>query len=193
LKDLPALLRRLPDNCYRIYEIQSDSPDRLIRDVVVRHGVVIEQTDASEGILDRPPQSQFQPNTPETKPATPAQPDTTPAKPNASQTKPDSPPAQPDSSEAGPTSVERAWIAWNAAWQGDSPPATATVQAGDSASPEPAKHPTSPAAVPLLAAGSALVAFRLRSGWHQHLDRAMAIFGQRVAGGRRRKPPRSPR
>ncbi len=58
LNILPDILSRLPDNRYRVYEIQSDGPERLVRDVFVRQNRVIDQTDASEGIEERPPQSQ---------------------------------------------------------------------------------------------------------------------------------------
>ena len=56
LKVLPEILRRLPDDRYRVYEIQSDGPERLVRDVFVRQRRVIDQTDASEGMEERAPQ-----------------------------------------------------------------------------------------------------------------------------------------
>ena len=58
LKVLPEILRRLPENRYRVYEIQSDGPERLVRDVFVRQKRVIDQTDASEGMEERAPQMQ---------------------------------------------------------------------------------------------------------------------------------------
>jgi hypothetical protein len=64
LEVLPEILRRLPDNRYRVYEIQSDGPERLVRDVFVRQKRVIDQTDASEGMEERAPQMQIdQPDT----------------------------------------------------------------------------------------------------------------------------------
>ena len=59
LEVLPQILRRLPDNRYRVYEIQSDGPERLVRDVFVRQKHVIDQTDASEGMEERAPQMQI--------------------------------------------------------------------------------------------------------------------------------------
>ena len=61
LKVLPEILSRLPDNRYRVYEVQSDGPERLVRDVFVRQSRVIDQTDASEGMEERAPQMQPDP------------------------------------------------------------------------------------------------------------------------------------
>ena len=61
LRVLPEILRRLPDNRYRVYEIQSDGPERLVRDVFVRQKRVIDITDASEGMEERAPQTEIEP------------------------------------------------------------------------------------------------------------------------------------
>ncbi|HMO87472.1 MAG TPA: PKD domain-containing protein, partial [Lacipirellulaceae bacterium] len=60
LDNLPALFRRLPDNTYRIYLVQGDSTsvaqvDRLVIEVVVRNGRMIDPGDDAEGARDRPP------------------------------------------------------------------------------------------------------------------------------------------
>ena len=61
LDTLPNILAGLPDNRYRVYEIQADGPQRLVRDVFVRQHRVIDQTDASEGMEERPPEAQSVP------------------------------------------------------------------------------------------------------------------------------------
>ncbi len=56
LNDLQALFRNLPDNHYAIYLVQSEtSVRRLVIDVFVRNGKVIDPGDDSEGARDRPP------------------------------------------------------------------------------------------------------------------------------------------
>ncbi|HEX5470569.1 MAG TPA: hypothetical protein VFW73_01725 [Lacipirellulaceae bacterium] len=62
LADLRALFAKLPDNRYKIYLVHTDSGShRLVMDVFVRRGRVIDPSDESEGTRDRPP------NTEETK------------------------------------------------------------------------------------------------------------------------------
>ncbi len=69
LDRLPKILARLPDNRYRVYEIQADGPQRLVRDVFVRQHRVVDQTDASEGMEERPPEAQSVPRQDEAPPA----------------------------------------------------------------------------------------------------------------------------
>jgi hypothetical protein len=55
LIDLRGLFVRLPDNQYRIYLKRTDTNSRrLVIDVFVRHGRVIDPSDESEGARDRP-------------------------------------------------------------------------------------------------------------------------------------------
>jgi hypothetical protein len=56
LEDLPGLFRTLPDNHYRIYVINTETNvPRLVIDVFVRNGKMIDPGDDSEGTRDRPP------------------------------------------------------------------------------------------------------------------------------------------
>jgi hypothetical protein len=56
LGDLRGLFRTLPDNRYQIFLVRSDNNSRrLVMDVFVRRGRVIDPTDSSEGTRDRPP------------------------------------------------------------------------------------------------------------------------------------------
>lgn len=56
LDDLPALFRTLPDNRYAIYLIRTETnTERLVIEVYVRNGKVIDPGDDSEGTRDRPP------------------------------------------------------------------------------------------------------------------------------------------
>jgi hypothetical protein len=56
LNNLQALFRKLPDNHYAIYLVQSETNvRRLVIDVFVRNGKVIDPGDDSEGARDRPP------------------------------------------------------------------------------------------------------------------------------------------
>jgi hypothetical protein len=56
LNDLRAFFRTLPDNHYRIYLVRTDNNSRrLIMDVYVRRGRIIDPADDSEGTRDRPP------------------------------------------------------------------------------------------------------------------------------------------
>ena len=56
LADLPALFDRLPDNRYRIYQVQGDNGSvRLVLDVVLRDHRPVDPADASGDIRDRPP------------------------------------------------------------------------------------------------------------------------------------------
>jgi hypothetical protein len=59
LDDLRAFFASLPDNHYRIYLVRTDNNTyRLIMDVYVRRGRVIDPSDDSEGTRDRPPTSE---------------------------------------------------------------------------------------------------------------------------------------
>ncbi|HEX6960959.1 MAG TPA: PKD domain-containing protein [Lacipirellula sp.] len=56
LSNLQSLFRNLPDNRYAIYLVQSETNvRRLVIDVFVRNGKVIDPGDDSEGARDRPP------------------------------------------------------------------------------------------------------------------------------------------
>jgi hypothetical protein len=56
LVDLRGLFSTLPDNRYKIFLIRTDNNSRrLVMDVFVRHGRVIDPSDDSEGTRDRPP------------------------------------------------------------------------------------------------------------------------------------------
>ena len=56
LSNLPALFRNLPDNHYAIYLVQSETnARRLVIEVFVRNGKLIDPGDDSEGARDRPP------------------------------------------------------------------------------------------------------------------------------------------
>ncbi|HVT29498.1 MAG TPA: hypothetical protein VHE81_15890, partial [Lacipirellulaceae bacterium] len=64
LVDLRGLFAKLPDNRYRIYLFRADNNSRrLVMDVFVRRGRVIDPSDDSEGTRDRPPTNEdTQPN-----------------------------------------------------------------------------------------------------------------------------------
>ncbi|MBL9161973.1 MAG: PKD domain-containing protein [Planctomycetaceae bacterium] len=56
LNNLPALFRNLPDNHYKIFLVQSETNSRrLVIEVFVRNGKLIDPGDDSEGARDRPP------------------------------------------------------------------------------------------------------------------------------------------
>jgi PKD repeat protein len=56
LSDLPGLFQNLPDNHYAIYLVQPESDfRRLVIDVYVRNGRLIDPGDDTEGARDRPP------------------------------------------------------------------------------------------------------------------------------------------
>ena len=67
LTDLRGLFATLPDDHYKIYLVRTDDNSRrLVIDVVVRRGRVVDPSDDSEGTRDRPPtngtdQNQTQP------------------------------------------------------------------------------------------------------------------------------------
>jgi large repetitive protein len=62
LNDLRGLISTLPDNHYKIYLCRTDSSvRRLVIDVYVRRGRVIDPADVSEGSRDRPPTDNAQP------------------------------------------------------------------------------------------------------------------------------------
>jgi PKD repeat protein len=88
LDDLRAFFASLPDNHYRIYLVRTDNNTyRLIMDVYVRRGRVIDPSDDSEGTRDRPPTSeeiqQVPPPPLEENPNLEPVPDTTDNTPNA--------------------------------------------------------------------------------------------------------------
>ena len=56
LKDMPGLFRTLPDNHYAIYLVRTETNTRrLVIEVYVRNGKLIDPGDDSEGTRDRPP------------------------------------------------------------------------------------------------------------------------------------------
>ncbi|NLY01854.1 MAG: hypothetical protein GXY83_37690, partial [Rhodopirellula sp.] len=169
---LPILLSRVPDNHYRIYEIHSDGLERLVRDVFVRQGRVVDHSDAAEGIDERPPQSHT------TEPTSTGF-------------------ADPDQVQV--ESPHRAWEEWEHAQSqpvGDAEdstvdsssgeqlpettsapiPAPASVTIPDAATPDTGS--ASYLSAPISAAGSAVLAFRLRAGWNQQIDRLLEQFSR---------------
>ncbi|MHB8897327.1 MAG: PKD domain-containing protein, partial [Thermoguttaceae bacterium] len=197
LNILPEILGRLPDNRYRVYEIQGDGPERLVREVSVRQHRVIDQTDASEGIEEHAPQSQ---------PVLPEQPGP------ESDDRPGRLGHQPERATAG-TEVacsrsgteDAALSAWEQ-WDGGVPAAPATGEAvGDSGQspgaggveqdePAAAAASASPAASPPLL-GAALLACRLRWYRERAAERTRERFAQwggATSDGRQRYP-RKPR
>lgn len=59
IEQLPELLAQLPDNHYRVYLVQTETgSERLVLDVQVRGGKLIDPSDESEGARDRPPTSE---------------------------------------------------------------------------------------------------------------------------------------
>ncbi len=56
LDNLPALFERLPDNHYRIYLVRTENNSRrLVIDIAVRDGRLVDPGDDSDGTRDRPP------------------------------------------------------------------------------------------------------------------------------------------
>lgn len=56
LRNLPKLFIKLPDNHYRIYLIRLETnTQRLVIEVYVRNGKLIDRSDDTEGVRDRPP------------------------------------------------------------------------------------------------------------------------------------------
>ena len=136
LENLPEILRRLPDDHYRVYKVRGDGPDRLIRDVYVRQHVVIDYGDASEGILDRPPQSQS-PDQPEALP--PGSKDI---------------PGDVNQGDTSPfTAIDEAWAGWDEAEYGsfssivESPDRGATSSSDGAVLPSSTKSDSPPPAL----------------------------------------------
>jgi PKD repeat protein len=62
LKNLPALFRNLPDNHYAIYLVQPENnARRLVIEVFVRNGKLVDPGDDSEGGRDKPPTEEAKP------------------------------------------------------------------------------------------------------------------------------------
>mgnify|MGYP000948042177 CR=1 FL=1 len=161
LSVLPDILSRLPDNRYRVYEIQSDGPERLVRDVFVRQGRVIDQTDVSEGMEERPPQSQS--------------------------TDPDT--AAPEPDQGAHRSLDAEWEQWEARHAAPvdvaEQPAGAAPDAVPDDRPPIAATPAPHGAVSASAAGTALLAFRLRADRSGPADRVRERFAAwRVSPGK---------
>jgi hypothetical protein len=63
LSDLRSLFATLPDGHYKIYLVRTDNDlRRLVMDVFVRRGRIVDPTDESEGSRDRPPSEDGQQN-----------------------------------------------------------------------------------------------------------------------------------
>jgi hypothetical protein len=63
LADLRALFARLPDGRYQIFLVRTDTNTRrLVMDVFVRRGRLIDRQDDTEGTRDRPPTSESEEN-----------------------------------------------------------------------------------------------------------------------------------
>ena len=63
LADLRGLISTLPDNHYKIYLVRTDNNSRrLVLDVYVRRGRVVDPSDESEGTRDKPPTEDAQQN-----------------------------------------------------------------------------------------------------------------------------------
>jgi hypothetical protein len=63
LSDLRGLFATLPDGHYKIYLVRTDNNSkRLVMDVFVRRGRIVDPTDDSEGTRDRPPSEEGQQN-----------------------------------------------------------------------------------------------------------------------------------
>ncbi len=74
MKNLPGLFRNLPDNHYAIYLVQPENnKSRLVIEVVVRNGKLVDPGDDSEGGRDKPPTEDAKPAA-ELKPPTDANP-----------------------------------------------------------------------------------------------------------------------
>ena len=63
VSNLPGLWRRLPDNFYRVYQVQENGSLRLVTQGYVQNGILVDPNDKNE-TQDRPPTSQkdFQPD-----------------------------------------------------------------------------------------------------------------------------------
>lgn len=89
LNNLPALFRNLPDNHYKIFLVQSETnARRLVIEVFVRNGKLIDPSDDSEGARDRPPTEEATTRPAEEQPAAApageaAPPEETPVEPQA--------------------------------------------------------------------------------------------------------------
>jgi PKD repeat protein len=157
LNILPEILSRLPDNRYRVYEIRSDGPDRLVRDVFVRQHRVIDRTDASEGIEERPPQSQT--------------------------VLPETVPPEADQSTRNP--VTSTWEQWEARRSVSSAANETTADPGESAR-DGTSGDAEPAAMPPAALqtggssvlGTTLLAYRLRAFREREAEQTRERFAQ---------------
>ncbi len=87
LEDLPGFFRTLPDNRYAIYLVRTETNTRrLVIEVYVRNGKVIDPGDDSEGTRDRPPTDETDQN--EQQGTIEQEPILNPAQPTAQETEP---------------------------------------------------------------------------------------------------------
>jgi PKD repeat protein len=166
LLDLRAFFRTLPDGHYRIYLVREENRSRrLIIDVYVRRGRVVEPGDDTEGTRDRPPTS-------EENIEAAAQPPEENANPQAA---PDNAPNQPTEDTANPQASE------------NSEPGNELAATNDDAEllgfglPNSEFSAPSSTALRWMAplAGLSLAAARSRSDWSSQVDLAMREAGDR--------------
>jgi PKD repeat protein len=158
LFDLRAFFRRLPDGHYRIYLVRTETRSRrLIIEVFVRRGRVIDPADDTEGTRDRPPTSE------------------------AVETQ-EAPQAVPNETENAPAENAAGPQAHEIIPPGNQPFATGTEIGPidlDLASPQPpAPSPTALRWMTPLA-GLALAATRNRRDWASQVDEALEQGGER--------------
>ena len=123
LNDLPGLFRTLPDNRYAIYLVRTETNTRrLVIEVYVRNGKLIDPGDDSEGTRDRPP-------TDEAASEPPTEPSTTEAQPEeVLEIEPIQ--LEPVQTEPTKTSSTTAWPSRDRSTRGELPIALSTVAAG---------------------------------------------------------------
>lgn len=174
LFDLRAFFRTLPDGHYRIFLVREENRSRrLIIDVYVRLGRVIEPGDDTEGTRDRPPTSE------ETLESTAQPPDDNAGGQMAPDGAPDGAPNQPAEDAGNPQAKDiqpgdqPAAVTDNADW----------FRFAFAGSDPPASRPQAPAPsatalrwmAPL--AGLALAAARSRGNWSSQVDEAFQQAG----------------
>jgi len=181
VSNLPGLWRRLPDNFYRVYQVQENGTLRLVTQGYVQGGLLVDPNDKNE-TQDRPPTSQRE-----------AQPDT----PVLAQSLPTSELAidpvvvlttplsseltwQPESAIASPADLLESPIA-PVLVNVETLPKSAFVrtendlQVQDRRSETEQSHlATAAALAPVLAAGVGIAASKISDPWETEVDRALA-------------------
>ena len=115
LQDLPSLFRTLPDNHYALYVVnQETNSRRLVIEVFVRNGKLIDPGDDSEGTRDRPPtdkQSQVPAAEAVEQPVVESVPEdaSSPPQPNLPQSAKDTNPVSVGAVESGALLPRKAW------------------------------------------------------------------------------------